>query len=126
MGKPLKIFVVDDNFHARDILKRMLMTLDMNIEIVGEAETGQEAILMYEDAGPDIVMLELDNLSHLRSIDVVRALRSMGSARVVMCIMCKDKHLLTEFHNADLLDDFIEKPYIRAKVGATLKAVAGL
>ncbi|MCX7708994.1 MAG: response regulator [Clostridia bacterium] len=52
-----KVLIVDDSFLARKLLRKMLEKL--NHEIVGEAENGEKALLLYKTTQPDIVMMDL-------------------------------------------------------------------
>jgi response regulator NasT len=67
----LKVLVVDDTEHVRDMLVQML-ELD-GFEVVGEASSGEEAISLAQSSDPnvivmDYVMPDLDGLSAARAI----------------------------------------------------------
>lgn len=67
----LKVLVVDDTEHVRDMLVQML-ELD-GFEVVGEAASGEEAISLAQSSDPnvivmDYVMPDLDGLSAARAI----------------------------------------------------------
>ena len=70
-GVNLKVLVVDDTEHVRDMLVQML-ELD-GFEVVGEASSGEEAISLAQSSDPnvivmDYVMPDLDGLSAARAI----------------------------------------------------------
>jgi CheY-like chemotaxis protein len=67
----LKVLVVDDTEHVRDMLVQML-ELD-GFEVVGEAASGEEAISLAQSSDPnvivmDYVMPDLDGLSAAKAI----------------------------------------------------------
>jgi CheY-like chemotaxis protein len=67
----LKVLVVDDTEHVRDMLVQML-ELD-GFEVVGEAASGEEAISLAQTSDPnvivmDYVMPDLDGLSAAKAI----------------------------------------------------------
>ena len=67
----LKVLVVDDTEHVRDMLVQML-ELD-GFEVVGEASSGEEAISLAQSSDPnvivmDYVMPDLDGLSAAKAI----------------------------------------------------------
>jgi len=55
---PVKILIVDDHSVVRQGL-RMFLSLDPDLEVVGEASNGQEAIEMVEKLNPDVVLMDL-------------------------------------------------------------------
>jgi two-component system, NarL family, response regulator LiaR len=57
-GKPIRVMLVDDHAVVRSGLKAFLMVFD-DMELVGEASNGQEAIHLIERAQPDVVLMDL-------------------------------------------------------------------
>jgi NarL family two-component system response regulator LiaR len=55
---PIKILIVDDHSVVRQGL-RMFLSLDPDLEVVGEASNGQEAIEKVEKLNPDVVLMDL-------------------------------------------------------------------
>ncbi len=55
---PIRILVVDDHSVVRQGL-RMFLSLDAELEVVGEAANGQEAIQRVKDLRPDVVLMDL-------------------------------------------------------------------
>jgi two-component system, chemotaxis family, chemotaxis protein CheY len=53
----VRVLLVDDEFHVRTILKEMLA--DLNCEVVGEATTGVEAVEMFRQFQPDMMILDI-------------------------------------------------------------------
>jgi DNA-binding NarL/FixJ family response regulator len=57
MGK-VRVLIADDHSVVRQGL-RMFLALDPEIEIVGEAASGEEAIQLAHDIRPDVVLMDL-------------------------------------------------------------------
>src|SRR5712664_2269690 len=57
MGK-VRVLIADDHSVVRQGL-RMFLALDPEIEIVGEAASGEEAIQLARDMRPDVVLMDL-------------------------------------------------------------------
>jgi DNA-binding NarL/FixJ family response regulator len=55
---PIKILIVDDHSVVRQGL-RMFLSLDPDLEVVGEASNGSEAIEEVEKLRPDVVLMDL-------------------------------------------------------------------
>lgn len=56
--KPIKLLLVDDQSLFREAL-RMLLSLQPDFEIVGEAENGERAVAMVKAHAPDVVLMDL-------------------------------------------------------------------
>lgn len=52
------ILVVDDAKFSRNRIKRVIDEID-NGEVIGEAENGNEAVLLYEKLKPDLITMDL-------------------------------------------------------------------
>lgn len=55
---PLRVLVVDDEAPARALLRQLLGAL-ADVEIVGEAANGFEAVKLAEDVEPDLLLLDI-------------------------------------------------------------------
>lgn len=58
LGKPIRVMVVDDHAVVRSGLKAFLMVFD-DLDLVGEASSGQEAIQVAERTQPDVILMDL-------------------------------------------------------------------
>ncbi|MDH5507335.1 MAG: response regulator transcription factor, partial [Anaerolineae bacterium] len=58
MTAGIRIMVVDDHAIVRDGIKLIMETVD-HIEMVGEAEHGQEALDQIPSLAPDVVLMDL-------------------------------------------------------------------
>ena len=69
----LRVFIADDERPAREYLKRLLGEFD-DVELVGEAENGTEALETIKTVKPDLALLDLQ-MPEMSGIEVVRQLR---------------------------------------------------
>jgi two-component system, LytTR family, response regulator len=69
----IRIFIADDERPAREYLKRLLSELD-DVDTVGEAENGTEALEAIRTLKPDLALLDLQ-MPEMSGIEVVRQLR---------------------------------------------------
>ena len=58
MGKPIRVLLVDDQRLMRDGL-RTLLELEGDLEVVGEAGDGEQALHAYGDLRPDVVLMDV-------------------------------------------------------------------
>lgn len=68
-----KVLLVDDHWVVREGLKLILETND-NYQVVGEAEHGEAALKLLEDAHPDVILLDL-NMPVMNGLETLQAMR---------------------------------------------------
>jgi two-component system chemotaxis response regulator CheY len=73
-GRRARILIVEDNRVVRDLL-RGIMRNDAELEVVGEAASGESAIDLAEKLNPDLICLDV-LLPGLDGIAILRALRA--------------------------------------------------
>jgi two-component system, NarL family, response regulator LiaR len=79
---PIRILVVDDHSVVRQGLK-MFLGLDPDLEIVGEAENGAEAVKMAAELNPDVVLMDM-LMPVMDGIEATKAIRgSMPDTEVI-------------------------------------------
>ncbi|HBK83718.1 MAG TPA: DNA-binding response regulator [Flavobacterium sp.] len=86
MSVSIRVVLADDHVFVRDGIKSLLEN-ETNIEVVGEATDGAEALKSVEINHPDLLILDI-RMPHLTGIEVVEKLRSKGNAvKIVMLSM---------------------------------------
>jgi two-component system chemotaxis response regulator CheB len=128
----IRVLVADDSAFARKVL-RELLAADPNIEVVGIARDGLEALERIEELKPDVLTLDL-LMPHLDGIGVLRALPATNRPRVVVVsISDSDSALGIEAMHLGALD-VVQKPTalatdrlyeMRAELVAKVTAAAG-
>lgn len=81
-GRPLRVLVVEDSAFYRTQLCRLLQQ-DGDIEIVGQAGDGREAIDKAQHLRPDIVTMDVE-MPVLDGIAAVREIMQMAPTRILM------------------------------------------
>jgi two-component system nitrate/nitrite response regulator NarL len=86
MSNPIRVVLADDHVFVRDGIKSLLEN-EVNIEVVGEATDGLEALKSVEINQPDLLILDI-RMPNLTGIEVVEKLRSQNnSVKIVMLSM---------------------------------------
>lgn len=60
MSAPIAVLVVDDHLFYREGVKTLLATRPDEVDVVGEAGTGEEALRLAEALRPDVVLMDLN------------------------------------------------------------------
>lgn len=86
MTKPIRVVLADDHVFVRDGIKSILEN-EANIEVVGEATDGLEALKSVEINQPDLLILDI-RMPNMTGIEVVEKLRSQNNlVKIVMLSM---------------------------------------
>lgn len=70
----MKAFIVDDEFLQRNMVKKAIAWDEIGIEIMGEAEDGEEALMKILEGRPDIVIMDI-NIPYMNGIEVSRKVK---------------------------------------------------
>jgi DNA-binding NarL/FixJ family response regulator len=91
----IKVLLVDDHKIVRDGLRSMLAK-QMDIEVVGEADNGRDALTAVRELAPDVVVMDIA-MRELNGIDATRQLVAEGTgARVIALSMHSDRRYVSE------------------------------
>ncbi len=99
MDHKKRIVIADDHTILREVLKSLLSMHD-NLEVVGEARDGLEAIRRTEDLKPDLVLMDLSmpRMDGLNSIQEIRK-RCAGTKILVLTVHKSEEHILTSLRS---------------------------
>lgn len=113
--RPIRTLIVDDEPVARSLLREELELLK-EIEIVGEAANGREALQKIAKLKPDLVFLDLQ-MPVMSGFEVVRGLDG-NFFPVIVIVTAYDQHAIQAFEAGAV--DYLLKPVSEARL---LKAV---
>ncbi|MFC8933064.1 response regulator [Rhodococcus sp. NPDC057135] len=77
MTTSIRVFLVDDHLVVRAGLRALLDT-QPDVEVVGEASSGEEAATAIPSASPDLVMMDLDMGTGMHGAEAIKRLRNDG------------------------------------------------
>ncbi len=89
---PIRILIADDHGLLRAGI-RALLNSEPNMELVGEAQNGDEALRLTTELRPDILLLDI-NMPGPNGIEVTRRVKSLLTTRVLILTMHEDAGLL--------------------------------
>jgi two-component system LytT family response regulator len=114
----MKAVIVDDERIARRELRRLLGA-HPEIEIIGEAGNGDEALDLIDKQEPDIVFLDIE-MPGMSGFDLLDHLRDVPD---VIFTTAYDQHALKAFEVNAL--DYLMKPIAPSRLAAALEKVRG-
>jgi two-component system chemotaxis response regulator CheY len=107
------VLVCDDAIFMRTMISDILA--QAGYEVVGEAETGTQAVQKYRELKPDLVTMDIV-MPDMSGIDAVREIcREDPDARILMCSAMGQQGLVVEAIQAGA-KDFVVKPFQPSRV----------
>ena len=120
--KRIRILLADDHAVVRQGFK-MILAAQPDMEIVGEAANGREAVELAQQLSPDVVVMDV-SMPELNGIEATRRLASLvPHARVVALSMHKDSVYVREILRAGARG-YLLKDSGAADLVASIRAVA--
>ncbi|WP_409253847.1 response regulator [Bacillus sp. SCS-153A] len=114
------VLIVDDAKFMRMALGNMLQNSDH--QVIGEAETGFQAIEKYRELQPDIVTMDI-TMPEMTGIEAVRhIINEYPEAKIIMCSAMGQQKLVVEAIEAGA-KDFIVKPFDESRVVEAINRV---
>jgi two-component system LytT family response regulator len=111
----LRVVLADDERPARRFLINLLKTFP-DVEVVGEAANGKDAIDLIESEKPDLALLDL-NMPETGGLDVARLLKA-GATPSIAFVTAYDEFAVQAFELNAI--DYLLKPVDRERLATTL------
>ena len=80
-----KIMIVDDDKHIRERLKKGINWPSLGLVICGEAADGDEALNIYEQSLPPIIIMDI-NMPNRDGLEVAREILTHDPEAIIICI----------------------------------------
>ena len=88
-GKKIRVLLVDDHTVVRQGLSTML-NIDNDIQVVGEAADGEEAVEKARVLQPDVILMDI-SMPKMDGIDATRIIHSELPHIRIICLSMHDK-----------------------------------
>jgi two-component system, LytTR family, response regulator len=112
----MRVLIVDDEPLARDRL-RALISDTPDVEIVGEAENGADAISLSRSTTPDVLFLDIQ-MPRVSGFEVIERL-GPDVPPVIIFTTAHSQHAAAAFDVS--ATDYLVKPFDRSRVGRALE-----
>ncbi|ABD10149.1 DNA-binding response regulator [Frankia sp. CcI156] len=122
-ANPIRVLIVDDHALFRRGLE-MVLGQEVDIEVVGEAADGAEAVTMAKEMAPDIVLMDV-RMPRRGGIDATSAIKeAVPSAKIVMLTISDEEADLYDAIKAGAMGYLLKEISID-EVAADIRAVYG-
>jgi len=116
----IDVLIADDLKFIKLVLRELVEKA--GFRVVGEASNGQEAVELYQNERPDVVLMDItmpkmDGLTALKQI-----LKLDPGAKVIMCSALGQQTLIVQALQLGA-KDFIVKPFREERVVAAIKNI---
>jgi pilus assembly protein CpaE len=109
MSEKIKVLIVDDLSETRQSVSKMLQ-FDTNIEVVGEAVNGRQAVERARELKPNVVLMDV-NMPDMDGITATKAIRqATPSAQIIIMSVQSDTPYMRKAMLAGARD-FLMKPF---------------
>jgi DNA-binding NarL/FixJ family response regulator len=88
MTTRVRIVLADDHPITREGIKKFLIN-SVGIELIGEAEDGEEALKMAEELSPDVLLLDME-MPKLKGLEVAKRLKENKSPVRILALSTYD------------------------------------
>jgi DNA-binding NarL/FixJ family response regulator len=123
-GGAIRVLIVDDQALFRRGLHVVLGT-EEHIDVVGEADNGEEAVALAERLAPDVVLMDV-RMPRLGGIDAARRIRELApSTRILMLTVSDEEEDLYEAIKAGANGYLLKEISVEEVAEAVRAAVQG-
>jgi two-component system LytT family response regulator len=117
----IRTLLVDDEPIARKVLREELEELP-DVDVIGEAENGEQALVQIQSLRPDLVLLDL----HMPGMDGFEVVRNLDGANppCIVIVTAFDQHAIRAFEAGAI--DYLLKPVSQERLVKCLERVRQL
>lgn len=120
----IKVLVVDDHDLVRSGIARLLDDAK-GIEVIGEAECGEDAVKLCRELGPDVVLMDI-SMPGIGGLEATKkVLRANPDIKVIAVTACDDGPFASRFLQAGAAGFMGKGAGIKEMVNAILKVRSG-
>ena len=121
MAGNIRVLIVDDLPETRENVRKLLQ-FESDIEVIGQAGTGEEAVQMAKEHQPDIILMDI-NMPGIDGIGASQQItESVPSVQIIIMSVQSDPNYLRRAMMAGARD-FLTKPFGGDELVAAIRRV---
>ncbi len=110
-----RALIADDEPLLREHLSTQLQSIWPELEIVGEARNGREAVELFDELEPEVVFLDV----HMPGMNGVEAARAIDRRALVVFVTAFEQYAVQAFEQGAL--DYLVKPFEPERLADTVR-----
>jgi two-component system, LytTR family, response regulator LytT len=119
MENTIRTLIADDEMYSRDELKHLLSSFP-SIQVVGEAETGEAAVMKALQLHPDVVFLDVE-MPKMNGMEAARSLMELKKAPLIVFATAYPQFAAEAFRYEAV--DYLLKPYDEIQLKDTIQRI---
>lgn len=116
----IRVLLVDDHPVVREGLRRMLQR-ETDLEVVGEAGNGEEALTLAESLSPDVALVDI-KMPGMNGVEAVRRLKEQNPALEAIVVTLYGEQYLGQAIEAGAVG-YLPKDFTREELLEAIRAV---
>lgn len=117
MNDPQRILVADDEAQITRVLRRSLAAYGYEVQVAAE---GQEALAVFQQWTPDLVITDL-SMPEMSGLELCRKLRGISRVPIIVLSVKAEERIKVEALDAGA-DDYVTKPFSIDELLARIRA----
>ncbi len=122
LNKVTRVALVDDHAWVRNGIRKLLEA-SKDIEIVGEASDGQQALTLIRDLTPDVVVLDME-MPVMSGLNVAQCLRDENSKTRILVLSAYDDIQFVKGMLEKGIEGYLIKDEAPTKIVSAVKGIA--
>jgi YesN/AraC family two-component response regulator len=120
MNRKYRVMIIDDEESARKLMRAAIKWEDLNMEVVGEAASGIEAINVIDDLKPDIAFVDI-SMPFMDGIEFTETATERYPSLIIIIMTAIDKFEYARKCVSLPVFDYMLKPMVRSEVTPVLE-----
>ncbi|MCR5502214.1 MAG: response regulator [Lachnospiraceae bacterium] len=120
MARKIRVMIIDDEMSARKLMRAAIRWESLNMEVVGEAASGIEAINVIDDLKPDIAFVDI-SMPFMNGIEFTETATERYPHLIIIIMTAIDQFEYARKCVSLPVFDYMLKPMVREEITKTLE-----